>query len=220
MIVPVRLRKIASYIEPGEKVADVGADHGLLELYLITRNTNNSVVAIENKKGPYNILKDNLIGVKNIRLSYSDGLEAVDKDVNTVVIAGMGGLNLVKILKVYPKKVQKLEKIIVDPHRDNYEVRKYITSLGFNIKNEDIVFEKEKFYVITVFKKVSRKTKYTEDQLEFGYNIFKHPLWNEYKNYLLDKANRNLENLSKDSLSDKYEKTETYIKRLENYGKN
>ena len=218
MQVPLRLRTIAKFVKPGEKVADVGADHGILELLLISRKTNNEVVAIENKKGPYEILKENLIGIKNIRLSLSDGLTAVDKNVDTVVIAGMGGINIVNILKEYPEKVRKLDKIIVDPHRDNKLVRTYLTQeMGYKITHEKIVRENEKFYVITVFENKPTKIEYDLDSLEFGYKIYKDKLWDEYKNYLIFKYQRNMENIKSPA---KIKMLKQTIERLENYGKN
>lgn len=218
MQVPLRLRTIAKFIEPGEKVADVGADHGLLELLLISRNSDNEIVAIENKKGPYEILKENLIGIKNIRLSLSDGLTAVDKNVNTVVIAGMGGINIVNILKEYPDKVSKLNKIIVDPHRDNELVRTYLTKeMRFTITHEKIVKENDKFYIITVFENRAKKIDYSKNSLEFGHKLYQDKLWNEYKNYLIFKYQRNMKNIKSPS---KIKLLEETIERLESYGKN
>ena len=221
MNIPLRLLTIASFIKPFEVVADIGADHGLLELFLIARNTNNSVVAIENKKGPYEILRENLIGIKNIRLSFSSGLEAVDKSVNTLVLAGMGGLNIVRILEEYPNKVSKVDKIIIDAHRDTNVVRKYLTELNFKIKKEKIVFEKNTYYVIIVFEKSDKKVSYKENELEFGYKINKDPLWKDYKAYLLNKSERNLNNIAQSSSNPSgVKELKAYIKRLKSYGKN
>lgn len=221
MLIPLRLRVIASFIKPGEVVADVGADHGLLELYLIARNTNNFVVAIENKKGPYINLRENLIGLKDVRLSYSNGLTAVDSTVDTVVLAGMGGLNIINILDKYPRKVKKLSKIIIDAHRDNFLARKTIVDYGFKITDEQIVFEKNKFYLITAFERTDAKFSYTNDELEFGISTPKDPLWNEYKAYLIEKSERNLANVAKGRTSKKQEdEIKDFIKRLNNYGKN
>lgn len=217
MLLPERLKTIASFIKPNEIVADVGADHGLLELCLITRDTGNYIVAIENKKGPYNILKENLICLKNIRLSYSNGLEAVDPSVEVVVLAGMGGINIVNILNKYPKKVKKLKRIIVDAHRNEDAVRKNIVSYGFEIVKEQIVFENKKFYIISVFEKSDKDVTYSEDEYLFGYKINEDPLWNEYKKYILEKNTKNLQNITTEK---RKAEVENYIKRLTNYGKN
>lgn len=221
MYIPLRLRTIASFIKPNEKVADVGADHGLLELFLVTRNTNNQVVAIENKIGPYEILKEKLIGIKNIRLSLSDGLEAVDRDVNTIVIAGMGGYNIVKILNDQSKKLSSIDKIIVDAHRDANEVRKTVINFKYKITKEKIIFENNTFYVIIVFKKTKQKQTYSEDEIEFGFELFKDPLWEEYKNHLITRYKRNIQKIKSSNPNDeKIAELKLLIERLKNYGKN
>ena len=221
MYIPLRLRTIASFIKPNEKVADVGADHGLLELLLVTRDTNNQVVAIENKTGPYEILKENLIGIKNVRLSLSDGLEAVDRDVNTVVIAGMGGYNIVKILNAHSNKLSGINKIIVDAHRDSNEVRKTLVNFKFKITQEKIIFENCTYYVIIVFEKTSEKHHYSDDEIEFGFELYNDPLWGEYKNHLISTYKRNIDKIKASNKNDeKIAELKSLIERLKNYGKN
>ena len=115
MLVSTRLKTVASFINESDCLADIGADHGILEIYLLAKYSNIKITAIENKKGPYKILDYNLRSFKNIRLSLSDGLESVDKSIDTVVLAGMGGTNIIKILKRYPEKIRQLKKITSSP---------------------------------------------------------------------------------------------------------
>ena len=126
MVISKRIKTIGNFIEESDIVADIGADHGLLELYLIAKYENIHITAIENKKGPYDILDRSLRGFKNIRLSLSDGLTAVDRKTNTAILAWMGWLNIKKILEKNPSKVQQLQKIIIDAHRDQDIARKTI----------------------------------------------------------------------------------------------
>ena len=69
MVVSSRIKTIADFIEDGDVVVDVGADHGLLELYLLAKYQNITITAVENKKGPYKILEESLKGLKNVKLS-------------------------------------------------------------------------------------------------------------------------------------------------------
>ena len=216
----LRLKTIASFVGPNEKVADVGADHGLLELYLIAKDSTIQVVAIENKKGPYKILDENCKAYKNVRLAFSDGLCSVDSKVTTIVIAGMGGLNIKKILNAYPQKVKKVKKIIIDAHRDIEVARRTIVDYGFKIVTEKIVFEEGKFYVINVFEKADKKPRYTQDQYEFGYKLYKDELWPRYKQYLIDNNNNTIEKIADNpNMQDKVLELEKVNERLENYGK-
>ncbi len=221
MFLPLRLRTIGDLIDPGEKVADIGADHGLLELYLIGRNKNIQIIAIENKKGPYQNLQNNIGALKAVKLSFSNGLVSVSKDVTSIVIAGMGGLNIKSIIDERPDKIAKVKKIIIDAHRDIDVARKTIVNYGFEIAKEIIVFEDNKFYVITSFERNENHKTYSEDEIKFGYKIYEDKLWPKYKEYLI---NHNIETISKikdnPKLQDKVLELTKINERLENYGKN
>ena len=221
MYLSSRIKTIGNFVGPGEMVADVGADHGILELYLLAKYDNVHIIAIENKKGPYKILDNTLRAFRNIRLSFSDGLTAVDRTTTTVVIAGMGGLNIKHILDAYPKKVKKIKKFIIDAHRDIAIARKTLIDYGFKIETEKIVYEQGKFYVINVFTKNDQNQIYTEDEIEFGYKLYEDELWPKYKDHLIKKNNQTIEKI-KDNLDmqDKVLSLKKMNERLEKYGKN
>ena len=221
MVIPQRIKTIGDFIERDDIVVDVGADHGLLELYLIAKNQNILVTAVENKVGPYRILENNLKGLKNVKLSLSDGIECVSRKTKTVVLAGMGGCNIEKILSAYPEKTRHLKKIIVDAHRDIALTRKTIINFGFKFKAEKIVFEQGKFYVISEFIKANKPVKYSSNTLEIGYQLYKDELWPKYKEYLLDQNQKEIakiQNINK--MQDRVLKLQKLNKRIENYGKN
>ena len=203
MGISARIRAIGSFIDSGEKVADVGADHGYLELYLLAKHSDIFVTAIENKRGPYSILDNTLRGFKNIKLSLSDGLTAVDKTITTLVLAGMGGLNIKNILDRRSDKLVNIQKVIVDAHRDIDVVRRTLIGYGFKISKEQIVFEDKKYYDIIKFIKTDNHYLYSEDELDFGYRIYKNELWPEYRDHLIEVNNKTIEKI-KDNQSIKY----------------
>lgn len=221
MFLPLRLRTIGDLVSPGEKVADIGADHGLLELYLLGKNQNNELVAIENKKGPYENLKKTIGAFKGVRLSMSDGLISVDRDVDCVIIAGMGGLNIKQIIDRRPDKLVKIKKVIIDAHRDKDEARKAVIKNGFKITKEIIVFEDDIFYVITSFEKTKTPVKYSRDEIQFGYKIYEDKLWPNYKDFLIKKNEETIAKIKdQPNLQDKVLELKKTNERLENYGKN
>ena len=220
MAISARIRAIGEFISAGEKVADVGADHGYLELYLLAKHSDIFITAIENKKGPYSILDNNLRGFKNIKLSLSDGISAIDKDTTTLVLAGMGGLNIKKILDKKPEKLESITKVIVDAHRDIDVVRKSLVGYGYKISKEKIIFEEGKFYVIIEFIRSENRYKYSEDEIEFGYRIYKNELWPEYRNFLIDRNLKTIEKVKDNQNSqNKILKLKNTNERLMNYGK-
>lgn len=221
MHLPLRLRTIGDLVKDGETVADIGADHGLLELYLIARHPDIKLLAIENKKGPYQNLKNTLFCLKNVRLSYSDGLTAIDKTITTVILAGMGGLNIKNIIDANPLKLKRVSKIIIDAHRDQDIARKTIVNYGYKISQEIIVYEEEKYYVISEFIKSDEIPSYNEYEIEIGYKLYEDKLWPNYKEYLIQK-NKNVIDEIKDnpSMQDIVLELNKMNERLENYGKN
>ena len=221
MVVPQRIKTIGDFIESGDVVVDVGADHGLLEVYLIAKYPNITITAVENKIGPYKILERNLKAYKNVRLSLSDGLESVGKTTRTVVLAGMGGLNIKNILDAYPKKTKNLQKIIIDAHRDLNIARETILNYGFKINREKIVYEQDKFYVVTEFIKNETMVEQNPDLIDIGYKLYEDELWPKYKEYLLLQNNITIEKIKDiESMQDKVLSLKKMNERLTNYGKN
>ena len=120
-----RLQAIYDMI-PSGVAADVGSDHGKLIISLFEGGVISKGYAIENKKGPYSRL------VKAIKDSgcedhiipmLSDGISELPSDVDIVVLAGMGGINIIDILKAHPSKLKNVGTIVVDAHNAIPEMR-------------------------------------------------------------------------------------------------
>ena len=77
----------------------------------------------------------------------------------------MGGMLITEILD---DDLRNVKRLILEPNRDEEVVRKKIVSLGFDIVNEKIVFEKGKYYEIIVCDKVDYIPTYSEIEYEFG----------------------------------------------------
>lgn len=210
-----RLKTIASFIKDGANVADVGADHGLLEIYLLEHKNVNSILAIENKSGPFNILKNNLLDY-DVKLSLSDGIEDIDDNVDTIVIAGMGGILITNILNSHKEKLINIKQIVVDAHRDNELVRREITNLGFYIEKEKIIYENGTYYFVISFLKGHKD--YSDTEYEWGYNINKDPLFKQFKEEEIKTLSLNLIRYqrSEKATSEGIKSKEEKIRRLEN----
>ena len=151
----------------------------------------------------------------------SDGISCVTQDTKTVVIAGMGGLNIVNILSAHPRKTKNLEKIVVDAHRDIALVRSSIVRFGFQINHEKIVFEQGKYYVVIEFVKAITPTFYSEDVLEIGYKIYEDELWPKYKQNLIAENNKTINKIKHlKNMQDKVLYLTKMNERIRNYGKN
>lgn len=164
-----RLKAIAEMV-PESITADIGSDHGKLMIYLFETGKISYGYAVENKRGPYNNLVKNLKENKLIDYIiplYSDGLDDLPDCVKTIVIAGMGGENIIAILKKHPEKVKHIETIIIDAHSLVPEVREEISKMGFVIADEKIIKEANIFYEIIKFIRAEIAT-YGENDLQYG----------------------------------------------------
>lgn len=176
-----RLKAITSYVAKDDKVVDVGCDHGLLSIYLIENNLVSIVIASdvnENalKNAISNIEKRNL----HIKTVLSDGIEKIDlKDINTLIISGMGTSTILHILHDN-KKLKKINKLIIQANNDHYILRENLNEKGYYLKEESYTYDKNKWYVTSLFVKSDNKN--TIDVLKYGF------LNNEdYNDYLLKK---------------------------------
>lgn len=155
---------------PKSAVADIGADHGKLIISLVEDGIATYGFAVENKKGPYEHLvkaiAENNLG-DYITASFSDGIECIPEEITTLIIAGMGGTNIIDILKKDQLKLHNIKTIIVDAHSCIPKLRDEVTKMGYRIADEKIIKEDGIYYEIIKFIKSGIAT-YGENDLEFG----------------------------------------------------
>lgn len=183
---PERIKLIASLINKKSIVADIGCDHAYLLILLAAQNKLIKGYGIDNKKGPIqnaikNISEFNFNNI--IELKLSDGIKELNNDVNVLVLAGMGGLNIIDILSKNLNALNHIDEIILDAHNSRMEVRKYLINLGYKIETQLILFEKNIYYQIDKFIKAKAKENIDEIELNLGHLLLKNK--NEtYINYL------------------------------------
>lgn len=158
-------------VDTGDIVFDVGSDHALVPIYLVKENIASKAYASDINEGPYksalkNIEKYNLEG-KVVALN-SNGISSISKDVNTVVIAGMGGKLIVDILDQDKTKLEGIKSLILAPNIAANTVREWLMNNNFMIEKELIIEEDNKFYEIVKALKVKEKVSYTDVELLFG----------------------------------------------------
>lgn len=194
-----RLLTIAELISEHDNVADIGADHGKLILYLANKYRNNYFLGIENKLGPFNILKNNLNSSKinNINYKLSDGISYLSENINTLVFAGMGGLNIVSILKKDTYNLKNIDKIVICANNDNFELLKFLHSISYRIIDKKLIIDAKKIYYIF-------SLKYSSEIIHFSYS--------HYVNIIFNLANSNkiwdnMDNIFKESNLEEKAKT-------------
>ena len=186
-----RLSEIYALVDSGSNLADIGSDHGQLVIELAKNNKCNKIFCNDNKVGPFNILKNAIESYKfnNVTVSLSNGISKLPDDIDTVVIAGMGGDLIIDILSKHMEKLNHVQTLILAPNTNEKEVRKSICDFGYKILTEKIIYEKH-FYEIIKF--VKGNEKYTELDYEFG------PILRKEKNTVFqNKYQEELEKLNK-----------------------
>lgn len=164
-----RLKAIYDMV-PFAVTADIGSDHGKLMIALFNDARIPKGYAIENKKGPYNRLVKALTEAKieeEVVPLFSDGISDLPTFVSTIVLAGMGGDTILKILNDHPEKLKLVQTIIIDAHTNTPKLRKEISDMGFVIADEKVVEEDNIYYEIIKFIR-SDVAYYNEKDIEFG----------------------------------------------------
>lgn len=160
-----RLQTVANFVQKKASIIDVGCDHALLSIYLVQNNEPKKVIASDIKEGPLENAKENVKKYqveKQIQIKLGSGIETIDSDINTIIISGMGGLNMIGILKYTPSKYKNVDTIILSPNSDTDKVRTEICKLGFYIKDETLVKDKNIIYPVILFKRGKKKYRYHE----------------------------------------------------------
>lgn len=164
-----RLKTIAKYIEPYKSIADVGCDHGYLIIEAFENHQINFAQAIDNKPLPLKSALQNITRggfSSRVIFTLSDGLTEIWEDIEVVIISGMGGFNIIKILENNPDK--RIKRFILQANRNVYDLRKYLMNNSYKIVDEDIIYEDEKYYEIIICEFIDSPVNYTEKELKFG----------------------------------------------------
>ena len=215
-----RLQKVLDYIETDDKLADIGCDHGYLSLYAIKKGIK-FVQLVDNKIGPLNVAKKNLSNEKldaEIKYSLSSGLSDIDEKVDTVAICGMGGDLISKILFEDIDVAKRMKCLILEANSKVDILREFLSSNYFEIIDEDIVLEKDKYYEILKIKFNNEVDPLSLTEIEFGPILLKKKslIFKEYLNNKIEKLNLIIKknNESKDNLILKINKIKAILEDL------
>lgn len=149
-----RIERIARHVPHGARVVDVGTDHGLLPIHLLTHNIASFAIASDLREGPLASAQRNIrdVGLQTfIETRLGSGLTAIDPgEVDTAVIAGMGGKTIAEILRESPQVVRDLHRLVVQPMGASGLVRRFLLDGSFAIVHEEVFRHSDKFYELIV----------------------------------------------------------------------
>lgn len=177
-----RINAICSLLNPEDKFIDIGCDHAYVPIHLAKKGAK-KILASDIHPKALEIAKKNIQEAgfeKCIAVQESDGLKKIDtKEYDTLVITGMGTKTIMQILQE-KAKLRSIKKMILSSHQDLYELRYFMSKLGYALQKEIAVCEKGHDYIIMLYQK--RKQKLSQKELELG--IFDKEKKEYYKNLI------------------------------------
>lgn len=142
-----RLSLICAHIPACRVFADIGCDHGYCTAYVLEKGLCErayvSDISAACLKKAETLLAAEIAAGRCVPVC-ADGLDGV-KDADCVLIAGMGGEEIVRILSRAPLP----ERFILQPMHNVEKVRRHLLARGAHIE-EDFTFEDGKFYDLIV----------------------------------------------------------------------
>lgn len=205
MITP-RLECILAHINT-KTVADIGTDHAYIPIRLVQDGVCSEVIASDIKPGPVSAAKRHIekYGLSDkIEVRLGAGLDPIGiAETEQIIIAGMGGEMIIKILSENPEKA-KSSKLVLQPMNAQAELRKFLHTNGYKITEEDIATENIKVYNIMIVSKGQD----TPFEREFDYEIPPYLLSHPLIDKLLDKKIREFKKIitGNEKASEKNEK--------------
>ncbi len=190
-----RMLAVARMVTIGNSTADIGCDHGFVSIYLVEHKISPFVIAMDINQGP---LEQALLHIRlhhlehYIQVRRSDGCKELkllkkmslnetfsELETDTILIAGMGGQLICRILEDSMEKVLLAKEIILQPQSQIHLVRRFLSDHCFRITDETMVFEEGKYY--PVIKAVWNETPVLYDLIEEQFG----PVLIEQKNPVL-----------------------------------
>ena len=147
-----RLQAVADFVSPGARPADIGTDHGYVPVWLVQTGKTPSALAMDLREGPLGRAREHIESAglgDRIETRLSDGLAALKPgEADSLVIAGMGGLLLVRILEEGKEKLPGIRELVLQPQSEISGVRKFLRENAWRIADEAMVKEGGKYYAV------------------------------------------------------------------------
>lgn len=195
-----RLQAVAELVTGGYRMADIGTDHAYVPICLVKAGRIPGAIAADVNKGPLLRAAEHIKANRlenQIETRLSDGFSALKPgEVQSAVLAGMGGGLMIRILKEGAGVTEYLEECILQPQSEVEKVRAFLLEEGFSFLEENMVLDDGKFYpMMKVRPPVQKKTgsgenveeresseQWTEEELRYGRLLLrqKNPVLREF----------------------------------------
>ncbi len=146
-----RLQVCSGFVAPGDRVADIGCDHGYLGIYLLLNNVAASVIAADINEMPLQsaIRNAQKFGTKDrMQFFLSDGAKNISRDFDTLICAGMGADTMISILEGAPWLQSSQYRLILQCQSKTPALRQYLSEKGWRITDEKVLRDGRFLYTV------------------------------------------------------------------------
>ena len=220
MKVPLSNRLLAccNYVKQGDRVADIGCDHGYLGIHLLKTGIAESIIAADINEQPLHSATVNALkyGVRDrMRFYLSNGAAQIPRDFDTLVCAGMGADTMVSILNAAGWLKDSRYRLILQCQSRTPMLRQFLWEQGWSIQTETLA--KDGKFVYSVMEVV-----YAPSELPEPWEYYisapllaeKSPLLKEYYDRLRQGLRLNVEGLRRAG-SQELDTQERLLKQLD-----
>ena len=151
-----RLSAIADCIKPCRCLVDVGTDHGYIPVFAAENRLAERIIATDIRSGP---LESAMRSAKNdgvfdkIEFKQADGLDGIaPEEVDTVILAGMGGETILSILESAFRLKERDVLFILQPQSKIGELSAWLYSEGYTVFDASLVQDEGKLYIVFTVK--------------------------------------------------------------------
>ena len=155
-----RLAAAATFAAGAKTVADIGCDHGRLAVALLQQGLAKRVIASDisgDSLAKARLLAQRCsIDAAHIAFAQSDGLShLLPGEADTLVLAGMGGELIARLLMKNEVLARTAERIILQPMGGTLELRRFLLQNGYTILDERLVLDAGRYYQIILARPVA-----------------------------------------------------------------
>lgn len=146
-----RLQACCRFVAHGDRVADIGCDHGYLGIHLLREGIAKSVIAADINEMPLQSAMRNAekFGVRDkMTFHLSNGVANIPRNFDTLVCAGMGADTMISILSAAPWMRSAQYRLILQCQTKTPMLRRYLSDNGWHITEESVLRDGRFLYTV------------------------------------------------------------------------
>ena len=173
-----RLQACCNFVAPGDRIADIGCDHGYLGIHLLREGIAKSVIAADINEMPLQSAMRNAekFGVRDkMTFHRSDGVTNIPRDFDTLVCAGMGADTMISILNAAPWLRSTQYRLILQCQSKTPMLRRHLSNNGWRITEESVIRDGRFLYTVMEVCWEPNYPKLTVGEMYFPPALLKNP---------------------------------------------